>query len=526
MKKVKKLVSVLLALVMVFAMATTAFAANVTLPNDGILKDHAFTAYQIFSGREENGTLSDVKWGNGIDADGFLTALKAMENSKFTDCATAADVADVLSENNTDADLANAVAKIAYQYKAGNGTKLTAGGNELADGYYLIVDTTENVAGGSAYNAALLQVVGNIDVQVKTDAPTLDKKVKEDDKYNNDGGFGNGYNDVADYNIGDEVPFKLIGSVPDMSRYETYKYIFHDTLSAGLTLNDDSIKVYVASDKAGADKVAIDAQYYTTTVNGQSFTVAFDDLKTVPGVAEGKYIIVEYTATLNKDAQIGLPGNGNEAYLEYSNNPDQSGKGDDHPTGETPKDEVIVFTYELDTTKVDGKTDEKLEGAEFKLYRMNGEAKEYVIVDENGKVTGWTADEAAASVLKSDENGLFKVIGLDDGTYYLEETKAPAGYNKLDKPIEIVIKAETKNGQTWDGVSADALVKLDVTADGKAGTGDVETGIANITVANNKGSELPETGGIGTTIFYIVGSVLVVGAAILLITKKRMGAAN
>lgn len=525
MKKVKKLVSVLLALVMVFAMATTAFAANVTLPNDGILKDHAFTAYQIFSGREENGTLSDVKWGNGIDADGFLTALKAMENSKFTDCETAAAVAKVLSANKDDAGLANAVAKIAYQYKAGNGTKLTAGDNELADGYYLIVDTTENVAEGGAYNAALLQVVGDINVTVKTDAPTLDKKVKEDDKYNNDGGFGNGYNDVADYNIGDEISFKLIGSVPDMSRYETYKYIFHDTLSAGLTLNADSIKVYVADDAKGTNKQEITASA-KVAVNGQSFTVAFDDLKTVPGVAEGKYIIVEYTATLNTDAQIGLPGNGNEAYLEYSNNPDQSGKGEDHPTGETPKDEVIVFTYELDTTKVDGESKDPLDGAEFVLYRQNDDVTEYVIVDENGKVAGWTTDKDAASVLKSDENGLFKVIGLDDGTYFLEEVKAPTGYNKLENPIEIVIKAETNNGQTWDGVPADALVKLDVTADGKAGTGDVNTGIAGITVANNKGSELPETGGIGTTIFYIVGSVLVVGAAILLITKKRVTAKN
>lgn len=521
MKHMKKFVGVLLAMIMALAMTMTAFAATVTVPSDGILKDHTFTAYQVLSGREEGGVLSDVQWGSGIDSTAFLAALKAdtTYGNLFTDCTDAAAVAKVLGDNNTNTALANAVAKLAYANKTGEGTALTSGENTLADGYYLVVDTTENVAAGSAYNTSLLQVVGNINITVKTDAPTVEKKVLEDDKYNQDGGYGTGYNDVADYNMGDAVPFHLIGSVPDMSRYDTYKYIFHDTLSAGLTLNENSIKVYVASDKAGTDKAEITG--WTKAVNGQSFTVSFTDLKTVSGVSQGKYIIVEYTATLNQDAVVGLDGNPNVVYLEYSNKPDQSGSGDTGNTGKTPEDKVIVFTYELDTTKVDGQDNtKKLEGAEFKLHNADNK---WAIVNSDNKVTGWSDTEAGGSTLTSDENGLFKVIGLDDGTYYLKETKAPTGYNLLSKEITVVITATTTNGQKWtDGVASSALTNLAVTADGTAGTGDTSTGVAGITVANNKGSTLPETGGMGTTIFYVLGTILVLGAAIMLITKRRM----
>lgn len=525
MKRMKKLVSVLLAAIMVMAMAVTASAATVTVPSDGILKDHIFTAYQVFSGREENSVLSDVKWGSDIDSTAFLAALKAdtTYGYLFTDCTDAAAVAKVLSDNNTNTTLANAVAKLAYANKTGTGTALTSGENTLADGYYLVVDTTANVGEGGAYNTALLRVVGNININVKTDAPTVEKKVLEDDKYDQDGGYGTGYNDVADYNMGDAVTFHLIGSVPDMSRYDTYKYIFHDTLSEGLTLNADSIKVYVASDKAGTGKAEISG--WTKVVDGQSFTVSFANLKTVSGVSQGKYIIVEYTATLNQNAVVGLVGNPNVVYLEYSNKPDQSGSGDTDNTGNTPEDKVIVFTYELDTTKVDGQDNtKKLEGAEFKLKNAAGK---WAIVDSNSKVTGWSDTEEGGSTLTSDANGLFKVIGLDDGTYYLKETKAPTGYNLLSSEITVVITATTTNGQAWtDGQASSALTKLEVTADGKAGTGDTNTGIAGITVANNKGSTLPETGGMGTTIFYVIGAILVIGAGVVLITRKRMSASK
>lgn len=526
MKHVKRLASLLLALTLVFALAATAGAATVTVPG-GILEGHSFTAYQVFSGRYEDGVLSDVQWGNGVNSESFLNALKGLTggeqtDSLFEDCTDAKSVADVLSANSSNTALANTVAKLAYAHKTGDGTALTQGENTMDDGYYLVVDTTQSVAQGSAYNASLLQVVGNIDIRVKTAVPTVEKKVLEDDKYNQDGGYGTGYNDVADYNIGDAVPFKLIGSVPDMSRYDTYKYIFHDTLSNGLTLNESSIKVYVASDKAGTGKAEITD--WTKKVTGQSFTVSFADIKSVSGVSNGKYIIVEYTATLNENAEVGLNGNPNTVHLEYSNMPDQSGSGDNN-TGNTPEDKAIVFTYELDTTKVDGQDDtKKLAGAEFKLQNA---ARKWAIVDSNSKVKGWAANEADGSTLTSDTNGLFNVIGLDDGTYYLKETKAPAGYNLLSEEIAVVITATTTNGQTWtDGVASTALTGLAVTADETAGTGNTSTGIAGITIANNKGSTLPETGGVGTTLFYVLGGILVAGAVVLLVTKKRMNSAE
>lgn len=526
MKKMNKLLALVLAMVMVLGLATVASAATVTVPSDGILKDHSFTAYQIFSGREEGGVLSDVQWGSGIDSTAFLNALKAdtTYGSLFTDCADAAAVAKVLGDNNTNTALANAVAKLAYAKKTGNGTALTSGENTLDDGYYLVVDTTANVGEGGAYNASLLQVVGAVNITEKTDAPTVEKKVLEDDKYNQDGGYGTGYNDVADYNMGDAVPFHLIGSVPDMSRYDTYKYIFHDTLSAGLTPPADSdVKVYLSADKTLDTNDTEVTNSFETTVSNQTITVSCNDLKTAVGTSGAKYVIVAYTATLNQGAVVGLEGNPNVVYLEYSNKPDQSGSGDTDNTGHTPEDKVIVFTYELDTTKVDGQDNtEKLEGAEFKLKNAAGK---WAVVNGDFKVTGWAETEEAGSTLTSNTEGLFKVIGLDDGTYYLKETKAPAGYNLLADEITVVITATTSNGQTWtDGNAATALTGLAVKADNVDGTGNTSTGIAGITVANNKGSTLPETGGIGTTIFYVLGGMLVVCAVVLMVSKKRMSA--
>lgn len=536
MKHMRKLASLLLALVMVFALATTAFAATVKVPTDDILKDHSFTAFQIFKGDEDNGILSNVEWGDGVNSSAFLTALKGMTDSEFGACTTAADVAKVLGANNGDTTLANAVAKLAFANKTGSGTALTSGENTLNDGYYLVVDTTPG-NDEVAYNAALLQVVGNIEIKTKTDAPSVEKKVKENVKYNSDGGYGNNYNDIADYNMGDTVTFHLIGVVPDMTYYDTYKYIFHDTMSQGLTFTDGSIKVYLSDDqKVDNNDTNITDKFVKThsvdeTSKKTTITVSCDNIKPF---STKKYIIVEYTATLNQNAVVGLDGNPNEVYLEYSNKPDQSGDGDTNNTGKTPEDKVIVFTYELDTTKVDGQNKEtKLKDAEFVL--LNADKSKVAIVNTDGKVTGWENVPAAGedgtvaypegSKLVSGDDGLFKVIGLDDGTYFLQETKAPAGYNLLKDPVEVKITATTTNGQNWtDGQASSALTKLEVTAAGQAGTGDTSTGIAGITIANNKGSTLPETGGIGTTIFYVVGSILVIGAAVLLVTKKRMSA--
>ena len=330
----------LLAVAMVFAMNAVAFADDedesysITIRNEK--SGHTYEAYQIFSGdlkvetvqnadgsATEKRTLSNIEWGNGINGEALLGALKGTEDAPtaFKDCEDAADVAAVLENYVTDSSEIKAFADIAGQHlTTGSGFYSTCDNGEytitgLEAGYYLVKDSDNSLSGveGDAYTDFILKVVDDTEAQPKSDVPSVEKKVQEDDKYEQDGGYGAGYNDVADWNIGDDVPFKLIGTVPDnLDDYKTYKYIFHDTLSEGLTLNSNTIEVYVASDKAGTGKTLISEDDYhvitSGTADGCSFEVAFDDLTDVPGVTAGKYIIVEYTAELNADAEIGLPG--------------------------------------------------------------------------------------------------------------------------------------------------------------------------------------------------------------------------
>ena len=234
-------------------------------------------------------------------------------------------------------------------------------------------------------------------------------------------------------------------------------------------------------------------------------------------------MIVSYTAKLNAKAKIGLSGNVNEAYLTYSNKPDQSGIGNNN-TNDTPHDKVIVFTYGLDVTKVDSENSEKtLKDAEFKLYRGT-DAKEYAKVVE-GKVTGWTTDMSEGSVLRSGEDGKFKVEGLDDGEYTLEEIKAPAGYNRPANGFSVTLKATTVNNQVWDGTANKALTNLAVKVGQTGGTGDVTTGLGAITIKNTQGSSLPSTGGMGTVLLYVAGiAVFVLAGATLVMALRRRNA--
>lgn len=558
MKKLKKVFSLLFALVMALAMNVTVFASGdggegtvdpnppatsttytITIENNK--EGHTYKAYQIFSGDLSGSVLSNVQWGeDDVNGSALLAALKKDTEigNEFADCTSAADVAKKLATfDNNSAKLDQFAAIVGQNIIEDSGKNFsynqglyTVSG--LSAGYYFVKDD-EAVTGNDASTKFILKLVKDTTVAPKSDVPTVEKKVQENsDKYEADGGYGNGYNDVADWNIGDHVPFKLIGTLPKADvydDYDTYKYVFHDTLSTGLTLDENSIKVYYATTKnaVGDNRTEIASTNYTVTVPGIeesnkcSFEIGFDNLKSVAGVSAPGFIIVEYTATLNQNAEIGLDGNPNEVYLEFSNNPNAGGEGD---TGTTPSDKVVVFTYELDVTKVDGaNTGTTLPGAEFKLRDNRGK---WVKVDEDGKVTGWADDEKDGTVLTSDSNGLFKVIGLDDGTYYLKETKAPNQYNELKDEIKLEIKATTVHKQDWDGLSAsEVLEKLQLTV--TIGTtestndGNETTGIVSTQVENNKGATLPETGGIGTRIFYAVGAVLMIGAAVLLITRKR-----
>ena len=585
MKKARKLTAVLLSLVMLLALVIPASAADtysITIHNDKT--GHIYEAYQIFAGtvssdaatdgETEGPMLGDIIWGSGVDGAALLVALKAADEEKYGTCTTAADVAKALGAEGATAADAAAFADIAAKRlttAAKTATAPNGDGNYFIEGlpagYYLVKDSlqADDDQTGQVLSDYIVQVLGNVTMDPKDSGiPTVLKKVYDEEFAQGDQTrtYGLGYNDVADWDIGDNVPFKLIASVPDAAEieaYDTYTYTFHDTLDAGLTLlqKDDAdqttFEIYFVNDLTIDPRDQgfryLDADEYTPVVNGNSFTITIDDLKTLQiTTAEGDqhpatnydYIVIFYDAVLNENAEIGLPGNENTAYLEFSNDPNGEG------TGRTEEDTVIVFTYELDGTKVDGETRAALQNAQFVL--LNGAKSEAAMVVD-GKVTGWVkvGSEAAAAeeqipetyeewverygdqnvIFTSAADGTFKIAGLDDGTYFLREIQAPNGYNLLEEDVQLVITATTTNGQGWNGAANTALTALTIDVAGAgAVNGDLDTGIVNVTVENNQGATLPETGGMGTTLFYIIGGLLVVGAGVLLVVRIRMKAHN
>lgn len=504
---------------------------------------HTYKAYQIFSGEvDAEGTLTNVQWANTANGAAFLTALKGSAiGSSFTDCETAAAVAAVLGKEQKDSELLQNFATFAASQKE-NLKVVNAEAAEsisvTADGYYLFEDVstlTSTTGAKTRYLIAQVDAEKGLDITVKSSLPSVEKKIKENAKNVAYGAEANeteeyvgaGYNDVADYNIGDAVPFKLIGTLPSrLDDYKTYKYTFHDTLGKEFTAPaEGNIKVSCKTGDTVTDitnKATITVTAATAT-EGAKINVEFADIKAA-GATKDSIITVEYSAVLSSGAVIGLDGQTNEVYLEYSNNPNAGGEGE---TGNTPVDKVIAFTYELDVNKVDASTKDALKGAKFKLQAADGDhANQWAVLTENSDgnytVSGWTTDETAATEFENKTGNTFAVIGLDSGKYNLKETAAPSGYNTPDAPFVVDLTATTVNNQDWDSFTAsDALTALTVKLDETTGKADVNTGKGEVTVGNSSGSSLPSTGGIGTTIFYVAGGVLVVGAGVLLITKKR-----
>lgn len=507
----KRVLALLMAAALTLGICVPAFGATVENKTT-----HDYDAYQVFKGTQadNDAALGDIDWGSGVEGADLLAALNA-SSTLYKDCSTAQDVANVLSKYSDKSPEAQAFASVAAKYLTGSKTSIKSGMADvsLEKGYWLLVDTSDVGEKHDAKNPALLQVTGKekLTIDKKYDVPSVDKAIVE----------GGSDHDAVDANIGDAVTFKLTATMPStFEGYKTYKVVFHDTLSSGLTFDEDSVKVEIFEKDATTGKDVTESFEVGEELGELTFTC--DNILLAEGVnaSPESSIVVTYEATLNSGAEIGNPGNPNKVYLEYSNNPNWDASsapaGEDEPTGKTPEEKVVVFTYELDVTKTDKGEVNKLQGAEFVLYRGEGSSIEYAQVT-NGKLSDWTSNESEASKLASDSKGLFEVIGLDAGTYYLKETKAPAGYNLIENPIQLVIAATLGASD-----SGPALTKLTISVDNKtAKDGDVGTGVVSMTVENNKGPVLPETGGIGTTLFYVVGGALVIGAAVLLVVRRR-----
>lgn len=561
MKKTNKFAAFALAACMMapMTMATTASftasATNVTISSSSSSSDqatHTYTAYKIFDGTYSTNGLTVTGWATGFDSTGLLadddftgividstTTLPTTIGSVIGSNTDAAAVAQAIEKIASNSSTADKLASVLAKYVGTSGTKLSGTAVDLPAGYYIVKDVMGTDNTHDAVSKFILEVSGGttpIDIVTKKSYPTVEKKVKENVKAitgqaTYEKSTTEKWNDVADYNIGDAVPFKLYGTMPStLDDYEHYYYKFTDTL--GSQFNTPAVDAITV--KVNGTPITVDGKNCRVTASGGNITVSFEDIKAYV-TSVNDIVTVEYSAVLNKTAVIGRNGQTNKVDLEYSNNPNVSYKPNtsddnedtpnDEDKGKTPEDKVIVFTYELDTTKVDKATGAKLADAKFRLYRENGSTMEYVKVDTDSKVTGWTTNDAEASTLISDTNGLFKVIGLDDGTYFLEETEAPGSYNKLTAPVKVAITATTVNNQSWDTDPSDVLKELNVKVDDseQSVAGDVNAGTVGIDVANSKGSTLPSTGGIGTTIFYVLGGTLVVGSGIALVTKKRLG---
>lgn len=591
MKLTRKLLALILCLTMVLGMATTVFAAGedhkhyISIENNR--EGYVYSAYQIFAGDvDSTGVLSNISWGSAIPADkidAMMTELKKVP--AFAACTDAESVAAVLASapNLMDDPIAIAFGDVVGQFATVvAGTSTFADGKytiyNLADGYYLVKNTVVPDGANTTYTRYMLKVVADVNISHKGSFPQVEKKIVE----------GSEKTDVNEAFIGEVVNYEIVATLPNnIDYYDTYYYVFRDTLSKGLTYNNDA-KVFI--DGVDVTKYFYaDASAYTGSGDkyegGTSIVVGIQDLLALElltdpyvDVTASSKVVLTYSATLNENAVVGtFEGNPNKVRLEYDNNPNNDGDGTttpppeypDEPTppevpGVTPDDEVVTFSTELTLQKVDG-AGKALTGAEFTLTSdtnvvmtvvttyvfTEDPAGEYWKLNDNTYTkTAPVADDPATPdvdedtssayastttkyavtpvvtvtpvnpaapysvTAEVDENGLISFTGLGAGTYTLTETKTPAGYNTMD-PITFTIEFAYDNEQSrYEFFSADRRI-------GQEADNTLYAEIENVA-----GSTLPSTGGIGTTLFYVFGSVMFIGAAILLVTKRRMAAAE
>lgn len=563
-KLVSRFMAVLMAMTMILSMSMTAFAAEAskgTLTVNNTVEGKTLDLYQIFTAtKNEAGnvayTLNSAYEGffqSKISGASTLTgealsekAYNYVKDQVGTDgsngAAFAKDILDWILKNAT---------TVATTHTTANTTADTTVINNLDYGYYVVyplgaTDTSTAPGNEKVKSVASLVSVTGIDatVNMKSNYPTVDKKIipaqsgsgitigaivngnwegnhqmeLDDENESEDTIAPHGATDekkVGDFGIGDTVTYQLTSKVPDMTGYNSYTFKFSDTLSKGLDLKEVlSVKVgntTLAAKKTGANTYAL--AYDKTT---RTLTVTLNDFYNSYKNRTGETITVVYTATLNKEAVIGMNPNTNKAVVEYSNDPKSDGTGKSEPSiVDVHTFDFTIFKY---YTTMQGETEVKnaLKGAEFELYKANAtkdaadENAKINIVDEgNGVYRQATPEEANAAgftsaKIVSDADGKVLVKGLEAGTYYLRETKAPEGYNKLLSDIKVEITANYEDGKL-------VSYKVDYTYNGTTTPGTAitnKTDSPEVPVENKTGAQLPSTGSKGALMVTLAGIVL------------------
>lgn len=469
-KTFKKLFAALLAAALVLAMAVPAFAEASANPKgsitiDGTVSGETYTIYKLFD-LDSYDTASNAYSYTVVDAWAGFFAPGAAGANYITLDGQGHPTWKAGVDSTDDSDTVAALAKAALTWakvKGITGTAETATGDtvtffNLDLGYYLVDSSMGALCG-------LNTTTPNVTIKEKNGQPTIEKEVKN----------GDAWGTTNDAKIGDTVEFKITIHVE--AGAQSYKVT--DTMEKGLSFISGSVKI---------DNEALNDNNATLTLKQNdgdpTFTLAFADSYVANKV--GQDIVVTYTATLNENAVVA--GNKNSATLHYSNK-------------QTVNKETTTYTYEFDLLKVDGADHKLLNGAEFKLYDAENGGSVIKVVPVAGGYRVANGDETGAvDTIKVD--GKVHISGLDKTTYWLEETKAPDGYNKLTerKPVNLT------NGSNNTTLTSDTWSEAD----------------HGVAVENNAGAILPGTGGMGTTLFYVIGGGLMVAAVVLLVTKKRM----
>lgn len=507
-KAVALFVAAMMALAMAFVIAPSkAFAAttgNLTIANQSAeFNGKEVKAWQMFSatvtadGKNASYTLNTawapffktVIGGDMATLDGDALSQKAIE---YVTGLGSDDEANVIAFAKKASDWAkkNGIEATSSATASGGSAPYVATFSGLAFGYYVV-----SPQGGSTADRGTDAILANVvaadkNVNLKSEYPTISKTVDD--------------NNHADAQVGDTLNFELKSKVPNMTEYTTYVFNFVDTLSKGLTLNQNSIKVTI-----GASELQKDVDYTVSATGGNGaateLKIIMTDFKTKHGDKAGQEIKVTYSAIINEHAVAGQDDAGNSAKLEYSNDPIKGGTGTSVPSV------THGYTFDFDINKTDGMDGSALAGAVFQLQKKGEGTPIKLIVENAGDETqpavvrsAKTGEGNAVDTITTPESGKITFKGLDAAEYQLVETKAPDGYNKLQKPVDVAIVANydqdgTLNNWTVNGGGNDVALNIQ----------------------NNKGTLLPETGGMGTIIFTVVGALAIIGGIAWAVRRKH-----